>query len=57
MGPMKHTGSGGYLDARSFLANSTSFVDHTVAVVEKIVEESVEKSVDQSLVAPTNSMP
>ena len=41
MGPMKHTGSGGYLDAKSYLPDSTSFVDHTVAIVEQIVEEAL----------------
>jgi len=38
MGPMRHTGSGGYLDAKSRLPDSASHVDHTVAIVEQIVE-------------------
>ena len=38
MGPMKHTGQGGYLDAKSRLADGTLFVDATVAQVTEIVQ-------------------
>lgn len=37
MGPMGHTGSGGYLDAKSHLANGEEFIAHTVSIVRQIV--------------------
>lgn len=43
MGPMKHTGAGGYLDARSHLPNGESFVEHTVAVVNDVVDQYLAK--------------
>lgn len=39
MGPMGHTGPGGYLDAESFLPDGISFLDHTAATIGKILEE------------------
>jgi hypothetical protein len=38
MGPMVHTGGGGYLDAKATLPDGTAFVDFTVATVAEIVE-------------------
>ncbi len=37
MGTMRHTGGGGYLDAKSHLPSGESYVDHTVDVVSRIV--------------------
>jgi hypothetical protein len=37
MGTMRHTGGGGYLDAKSELPNGESYVDHTVDIVGRIV--------------------
>jgi hypothetical protein len=37
MGPMGHTGMGGYLDAKSMLADGSRYVDHTVSVIRSIV--------------------
>lgn len=37
MGPIGHTGRGGYLDHKSELADGTSYVDKTVQVVEDIL--------------------
>lgn len=41
MGPMGHTGRGGYLDAKVTLPDGTAYVDHTVEVVKGIVNEVV----------------
>jgi hypothetical protein len=38
MGPMKHTGGGGYLDAKSRLPDGTTYIDHTVQVVTEIID-------------------
>lgn len=38
MGPMKHTGLGGYLDAKTALTDGTLFVDATVRTVQEIVD-------------------
>lgn len=38
MGPMRHSGAGGYLDAKSVLPDGTQFVDHTVRVVSEIID-------------------
>lgn len=40
MGPMGHTGRGGYLDSKHTLPNGTQFVDHTVAVIADIVRRT-----------------
>lgn len=37
MGPMGHTGRGGYIDAKSTLPDGTPMVDHTVSVIKGIV--------------------
>ncbi len=37
MGPMRHTGQGGYLDAKSHLPDGTAYVDRTVQTVAEIV--------------------
>lgn len=37
IGPMGHTGRGGYLDAKNTLADGTPYVDHTVQEIVKIV--------------------
>lgn len=39
MGPMKHTGNGGYLDAKAHLPDGDSFVQRTVDVVCTIVDQ------------------
>jgi hypothetical protein len=41
MGPMCHTGRGGYLDASSELPDGTAYVDRTVEVVASIVQRSM----------------
>jgi hypothetical protein len=41
VGPIGHTGSGGYLDAKSELADGTSFVDKTVGTIAEIVHRNV----------------
>jgi len=41
IGPMGHTGRGGYLDAKHSLPDGTPFVDHTVGVLAEIVHETV----------------
>lgn len=38
MGPMRHSGAGGYLDAKSLLPDGVQFVDHTVTVVSEIID-------------------
>ncbi len=38
MGPMRHTGLGGYLDAKSVLADGSRYVDHTVGVICSLVQ-------------------
>jgi hypothetical protein len=38
MGPMDHTGGGGYLDAKSLLPDGTQYVDFTVQTVCSIVQ-------------------
>ncbi|MEX2535491.1 MAG: hypothetical protein WD273_07800 [Trueperaceae bacterium] len=40
MGPMDHTGAGGYLDSTSYLADARSFLSATVDVIAKIVAEA-----------------
>lgn len=37
MGPMGHTGAGGYLDGNRQLADGTSYIDHTVETVATLV--------------------
>ena len=39
IGPMKHTGKGGYFDAAQHLPDGTSFLDATVAELAKVVRE------------------
>lgn len=46
MGPMNHTGRTGYLDSKTFLADGTSFVDHTVNVVAGIVDDVLNGSMN-----------
>jgi hypothetical protein len=38
MGPMRHTGGGGYLDAKKHLQDGREFIDATVDAVSEIVE-------------------
>ncbi|MEX1019525.1 MAG: hypothetical protein WDZ49_07695 [Litorilinea sp.] len=38
VGPLGHTGAGGYLDAKRHLPNGIAFVDATVACIRKLVE-------------------
>ncbi len=37
MGPIGHNGKGSYVDAQAFLADGSSFIDHTVKVVSDII--------------------
>lgn len=39
LGPMDHTGAGGYLDSRTFLEDSRSYLQATVDAIARIVEE------------------
>ncbi len=41
MGPMHHTGGGGYLDAKRELPDGTKFVDRTVQVITKVIHSSL----------------
>ena len=41
MGPMHHTGAGGYLDAKRELPDGTKFVDHTVQVIGEVIRSSL----------------
>lgn len=41
MGPMSHLGRGSYMDGKSELPDGTSFVDHTVSVIQSIVQRSL----------------
>jgi hypothetical protein len=48
MGPMDHTGPGGYLDSQSYLEDSRSHLDATVDVIAEIVGEAEEEAVQHS---------
>lgn len=48
VGAMRHTGSGGYLDIKSFLPNGLSYMDNTVNLVAEIVHTHT----DQSTIEP-----
>jgi hypothetical protein len=41
MGPMSHLGRGSYLDGNSELPDGTSYVDHTVNIIQSIVQRSM----------------
>ena len=41
MGPMHHTGGGGYLDAKRELPDGTKFVDRTVQVITEVIHSSL----------------
>jgi hypothetical protein len=41
MGPMGHTGSGGYLDVKSVLPNGQSYLDNTVETMANIVRARI----------------
>jgi hypothetical protein len=43
IGPMGHTGLGGYLDAKSELPDGTKYVDKTVKTIAEIVRSQVQK--------------
>jgi hypothetical protein len=64
MGPMGHTGRGGYLDHKMALPDGTFYVDKTVAVISEIVERHAQRSeqnsgnasgVEQLSLPPTHS--
>jgi hypothetical protein len=38
MGPMKHTGTAGYLDAKTTLPDGTQYVDFTVRMVTELID-------------------
>jgi hypothetical protein len=38
VGPMRHSGVGGYLDIKSYLPDGTTYMDHTVRIVTAIVQ-------------------
>ena len=48
MGPMDHTGPGGYLDSQSLLPDSRSYLQATVDVIAGIVEEAEEVAEDRA---------
>lgn len=48
LGPMGHTGRGGYLDPRSFLDDGTPYVDKTVAEISRIIKRLTKDSEEQA---------
>jgi len=40
VGPMKHNGTGGYLDANSYLSNGQSYLDKVVDIMVEIIKEA-----------------
>ena len=56
MGPVGHTGRGGYLDHKAFLPDGTAFVDQTVATLTEIVRshtQSARPTDEAQTLAPT----
>lgn len=45
MGPMQHTGRGGYLDAKSALPNGMLYIDKTVEVIGEVIAKSLRTTV------------
>ncbi len=53
IGPMGHSGSGGYLDIKSHLPSGVSHMDHTVATIRSIVEQhAVVRVVEEGAALP-----
>ncbi len=48
MGPVDHTGPGGYLDERSRLPDGRTFLDQTVETIKALVESDVARSAEPS---------
>lgn len=44
MGPMHHTGRGGYLDAKSSLPNGRLFIDTTVEAIAEVIQQGLQLS-------------
>jgi hypothetical protein len=57
VGPMRHTGSGGYLDAKSELADGTSFMDRTVLAITDIVHRHLPHATEGDPSAAIPSLP
>lgn len=55
IGPMRHSGPGGYLDIKSFLPDGTSYMDKTVAVVTEIVQRHTKHQAVPAVFAPTHA--
>jgi hypothetical protein len=52
MGPMGHTGRGGYLDHKTTLSDGTFHIDRTVAVVSEIIQRHEQQNAEMSKLPP-----
>ncbi|MEX2541396.1 MAG: hypothetical protein WD314_06285 [Trueperaceae bacterium] len=57
LGPMNHTGAGGYLDSASFLDDSRSYLQATVDEIARIVDEAEVEAAQETAAASTMLTP